>query len=181
MDKLTGKKLFRILGAVGTVACLIIFIHEPSFPTPDKLLLFLTFVAMAYGQAVELLKRLGPFVAMLVIYESFRGLAHHLNTHVNFLFMPRFDNWLFGTLPTVTLQNWLWHGHVQWYDFVLYITYMMHFVMPLGLAILIWKLRDKYYWRYVGSFVMLSFGGFLTYLLFPAAPPWMARIRKQST
>lgn len=30
------------------------------------------------------------------------------------------------------------------------------------------------YWPYIAGFIFLSFGGFVTYTLFPAAPPWMA-------
>jgi membrane-associated phospholipid phosphatase len=55
-----------------------------------------------------------------------------------------------------------------------YIPYLLFFALPLALAILVWKTRDKYYWRVVGSYLVLFFSGFLTFLLFPAAPPWMA-------
>ncbi|MDB5163762.1 MAG: hypothetical protein JWS12_380 [Candidatus Saccharibacteria bacterium] len=135
----------------------------------------MTFVAMMFNQAQEALKRLVPFVGLLVVYESFRGLSAHLNSHVHFTFMANFDKVIgFGQLPTVRLQQWLWQGHVQWYDFLFYIIYMLHFVLPLALAIVVWKKRDKLYWRYMTTFIVLSFGGFLTYVLYPAAPPWMA-------
>src|SRR3990172_12280711 len=110
------KNLWRYIGLTGSLVCLGIFIREPSWPTPDKLLVFLTFVFMALGQAREMLKRLLPFVALLLVYESFRGLAHSLNTHVNYTWMIIMDREIFGSLPTAVLQNWLWHGHVQWYD-----------------------------------------------------------------
>ncbi len=167
-------KISQVVGFIGTLACVAIFVHEPSFPTPDKLLVLLTFVCMSFGQALAMLKRLAPFVGLLFVYESFRGIAHHLNAHVNYTPMIQADEWLFGTLPTVSLQHWLWHGNVQWYDFVLYIVYMLHFVVPLALAVLIWKKRDTFYWQFMSSYVVLSFAGFLTYLVFPAAPPWMA-------
>lgn len=90
------------------------------------------------------------------------------------MFMPAFDEWLFGSLPTATLQSWLWHGAVRWYDMLLYLVYMLHFVLPLGLAVLVWKFRSTQYWRYVATYLFVSFSGFVTFLLFPAAPPWMA-------
>lgn len=165
----------RIIGLIGTAIFIAIFLHTPSFPTPDKILVFATLVAMAFGQARELLKRFVPFVVLLLAYESFRGLVPHLNAHVNYLFMPRADKLIFfGHLPTAVLQHILWHGHVQWYDFVFYGAYTLHFVLPFALAALVWKLRDSEYWRYVTSYVTVSFLGFLTFLLFPAAPPWMA-------
>lgn len=168
------RSFSRILGAVGALACLAIFVHEPSFPTPDKLFIFLLSVFMAYGQGWQMFKRIAPFVAVILVYESFRGLADQLNTHVDYTFAPHADKFVFGNLPTVYLQNWLWHGHVQWYDIVLYIPYLLFFIVPFALAILIWKTRDNYYWPAVCSFSLLFFLAFLTFLLFPASPPWMA-------
>lgn len=169
------KKVFQSIGIVGTIACLIIFIRQPSFPTPDKLLMFATFAFMIFGQGWAVLKRLLPFVGLLLVYESFRSLVPHLNSHVNYSFLINADKFLFFEhLPTNLLQNLLWHGHVQWYDFVFYGFYMLHFVLPIGLAILIWKTREKDYWRYVSTFLTTSFAGFLTFLVFPAAPPWLA-------
>jgi membrane-associated phospholipid phosphatase len=167
--------IWRVIGAIGTVTCAVIFARHPSFPTPDKLVVFIIFVAMMFNQALEAVKRFVPFVALLLVYESFRGLATHLNKHVHYTFMANFDKILgFGRLPTARLQDWWWHGTVQWYDFLFYLVYMLHFVLPLGLAVIVWKTRDKLYWRYVTSFVVLSFAGFITYVLYPAAPPWMA-------
>lgn len=174
MERIKRLRIGQWIGIIGTIFCIVIFAKTPSWPTPDKLLIFLTFAFMMFGQAKAMLQRLGPFVALLLVYESFRGLAHHLNTHVNYLWMPGVDSWLFGTLPTTWLQHHWWHGHVQWYDFAFYIFYMLHFILPLGLALLVWKLRESYYWQYVANYVSLSFAGFLTYLIFPAAPPWMA-------
>lgn len=169
------KKIYQIIGVVGSLLSIAIYIKEPSFPTPDKILFFLTFVFMIFGQGWSVLKRLLPFVGLLLVYESFRSLVPHLNSHVNYQFLIDADKFLFfDHLPTVAFQNLLWHGHVQWYDFVFYGFYMLHFVLPIGLAILIWKTREKYYWRYVATFLTTSFAGFLTFLLFPAAPPWLA-------
>lgn len=168
----------RIIGLVGTSLFVFLFASAPSFPTPDKILVFLTLTAMMYGQAREVLKRFVPFVALLLVYESFRGLVPGLNTRVNFTFMPIADKLMFfGELPTAVLQRWWWHGNVMWYDFVFYGAYTLHFVLPFALAVLVWKTREKQYWNIVTGFLVLSFAGFLTYLAFPAAPPWMATER----
>jgi membrane-associated phospholipid phosphatase len=134
----------------------------------------MTFAAMIFSVALQMLKRFLPFVGLLIIYESFRGVANDLNHRIHYTWMPHVDRWLFGKLPTVWLQQHWWHGHVQWYDFAFYTFYMLHFVLPIALGIVIWRLRDEFYWQYAASYVFLSFAGFLTYLVFPAAPPWMA-------
>ena len=175
MKKFIKRQSWQILGAIGTLVYVIVFVSEPSFPTPDKILVFMTFVAMMFGEAKEMLKRFVPFVALLLIYESFRGLAPKLNSHINYTWMPHLDKMLFaGHLPTRLLQNVLWHGSVQWYDFIFYGAYTLHFVMPFALGALIWQTADKHYWRFVTTFVVVSFMAFITFLLFPAAPPWMA-------
>lgn len=175
MSNRLKEQIFQAIGVVGTVACFVIFVREPSFPTPDKLFVVALFIAMMFRQATKLFMRLFPFIALLLVYESLRGLAPYLNTKVNFMFMIHADKALFfGQLPTVWLQKYLWHGHVMWYDFVLYLAYMLHFVLPLILAVVIWKKREREYMRYITTYVLLSFAGFITYVLFPAAPPWMA-------
>jgi len=164
----------KILGLIGIVASLIAYAYRPSFPTPDKLFVFLVFIFMTVGQAREMIKRFLPFVAIMLVYESFRSIADKLNTHVDYLLAPHFDRWLFGNLPTVYLQDWLWRGRVSWYDYALYIPYLMHFILPLGLAVLVWQTREHWYWRVVWTYLATAFGAFLTFFLLPAAPPWLA-------
>jgi hypothetical protein len=168
------KYLWRAVGIIGAVACIVGYALHPSFPTADKLLVFLVFVFMIVGQGWELFKRLGPFVALLLAYDSFRGLIPSLTSRVAYTSLPDADKFLFGSLPTVTLQHWLWHGHLSWYDYIFYGAYLLHFVLPVGLAVLVWKTRERWYWRLVATYVTVSLGGFLTFLLYPAAPPWLA-------
>jgi membrane-associated phospholipid phosphatase len=173
MNKIKSR-IFKMTGLAGTLACIVIFIWKPSFPTPDKLIVFLFFVFLIRGQATEMLKRLGPFVALILVYESFRSLVPRLNSKVHYSLAPHADRLLFDSLPTKTLQNWLWRGHTSWYDVVLYIPYLLFFVIPLGLALLVWKTRDKYYWQVIWTYLVVFFAGFLTFLLYPSAPPWLA-------
>ena len=174
MKKLTKKRIVSGIGIIGTLACVGIFIKEPSFPTPDKLLVFLTFVFMIFNQAWDMLKRFVPFVAILLVYDSFRGIVPFLNDRVSYEFMANFDTTLFGVLPTVALQHLWFHGHVTWFDYYVYITYMLHFVMPLALGVAVYKLREKEYWRFATTYVIASFTAFIIYIIYPAAPPWIA-------
>lgn len=164
--------LLRTAVLVGVVVWLF---AKRSFLTPDTLFVILLAVFSVFGQARPFLTRFLPFLALLLVYDSFRGVADDLNKNVHFWEMIYFDTAVFGgQLPTVTLQQWWWHGTVQWYDFYFYFLYIMHFVAPVLLGVLIWKKRDSLYWPYVWSLVGLSFAAFVTYVIFPAAPPWMA-------
>jgi len=151
------------------------FVVNRSIWTPDVLFLALLVVFVALGQARVFVMRFAPFILLLLAYDSFRGIADDLNTYVNFWPMISFDMNVFGGhLPTAVLQDWWWHGALQWYDFYFYALYAIHFVMPVALAVLIWKLMPKMYWEFVVALVGLSFMAFITYIVFPAAPPWMA-------
>jgi hypothetical protein len=173
-----GHPWMALLRAIVIAALLYIFIVRRIFWTPDTLFIALAILFVVFGQAKAFVIRFLPFMSLLLIYDSFRGLADNLNKSVHFTPMIDADKWLFhGTLPTTWLQQYLWHGHVLWYDFYFYFLYTIHFVMPVALAIIIWKKRDELYWPFVVALVGLSFMAFITYIVFPAAPPWMAAER----
>ncbi len=124
---------------------------------------------------VRIVVELGPLVLLLAAYDSLRSIAPLVNHRVHFTEMVRFDRSLTGgDIPTYYLQKWLYHGHLNWYDFYFYALYMLHFIIPLILAVLIWRYRPYLYRRYMIAFLLLSYAAFMTYLAFPAAPPWMA-------
>ncbi len=152
-----------------------VFVTRRNFWTPDTLFVMLLALFVAFGRARVFLYRFVPFVGLLLVYDSFRGIADNLNHAVHFLPMINFDRFVFGgTLPTAWLQQLWWHGQVSWYDFYFYFFYTVHFLAPVLVALLIWWRRDRLYWPYMWAFIGLSFAGFITYVLFPAAPPWMA-------
>lgn len=152
-----------------------LFAVERSIWTPDTLFVILLLFAIVFGKARAFLVRFVPFFGLLLVYDSFRSIADDLNKVVHFWPMIRFDEFLFGgVLPTAWLQSIWWHGHVSWYDFYFYFFYTMHFLAPVIVALVIWWKRDSLYWSYMWGFIFLSFAGFVTYIIFPAAPPWMA-------
>jgi hypothetical protein len=114
-----------------------------------------------------------PFIAILIAYDSLRGTAGHLAA-VHYLPQLQIDRWLFGTAPTVSLQHWLWHGHVVWYDVIFWATYLTHFFATPLVAAVLWKIDRGRFRRFAVLVAALSFAGLITYAVFPAAPPWMA-------
>ncbi len=168
-----NPRLFWLRAATIT-AVIWLFTTKRSFWTPDTLFIIFLGLFVVMGQARAFIVRFAPLLGLLLAYDAFRGIADDLNKYVHFTEMIQADKALFGVLPTQTLQQWLWHGSVQWYDFYFYFLYIIHFLVPVILALTIWKLKDSLYWKYVCALVGLSFAGFITYIAFPAAPPWMA-------
>jgi membrane-associated phospholipid phosphatase len=116
-----------------------------------------------------------PVIVFLYAYDLLRGAADGLSTHVYTLPQLRVDEWLFGgTAPTIRLQQALWTGHPQVWDYVAIVVYLTYFVVPITVAAVLWyKARDLFA-RYVALWIGLSFAGLVTYALYPASPPWLA-------
>jgi len=126
------------------------------------------------GYARGLIRDWLPFFAILIAYDSLRGSAGKLFP-VHYLPQIDADRALFGgSVPTVTLQRWLWHGHVVWYDVVAWMVYMTHFFATPVLAAVLWKLNRQRFRRFSVAVIVLSFAGLVTYTFYPAAPPWLA-------
>ncbi len=143
--------------------------------TPDRYLLVLLAPALVIGRGRRFLLDWVPFVALIVLYEESRGIAHTLNPSP--YYQPQIDAekfLFFGHIPTVVLQNWMWTGHLQWYDEFLSSMTRIHFIVPPTLAFFLWLKRRALYYRFAATLLALSFAGSFTFWLFPAAPPWAA-------
>jgi hypothetical protein len=116
-----------------------------------------------------------PLFAILYAYDVLRSVADTwLKPHV----YPQieFDRFVFGgRVPTVELQRALYApGHPHLWDYFAFVTYLTHFVVPIGIAAVLWKVAYDRFRRYVFLFVSLTLVTFLTYLFYPAVPPWLA-------
>ena len=82
---------------------------------------------------------------------------------------------LFGGIPTITLQNLFYkEGSLSWLDFLSAIFYFLHFALPLAFGYILWLINRKYFKQFVTAILLLSYSAWLTFLIFPAAPPWLA-------
>ncbi len=144
------------------------------FISADRYFLILLVPAVLLGLAVPYVRDFLPFVALIILYEQLRGVAHVLNPDPYYAPMIEFDRALFGRLPTTILQDVLWTGSLQWYDQVLAVVQRAHFFVPPTLLFLIWLERRELYYRCALTLLVVSFAGALTFLVFPAAPPWKA-------
>ena len=116
-----------------------------------------------------------PLMAVLLCYDlslpvrRWLGIAPHIWPQLDF------DRVVFGRLPTHVLQEWLYRaGAVHWYDYVFFFVYLSHFFVTLLVLALLWKLSYERFRHWRALVVGLATAGFVTYVLFPAVPPWMA-------
>ena len=117
-----------------------------------------------------------PLLAALLLYDYTRGIADTVGMPLRVSELVDFDAWLFGgTVPTVLLQDHLYTpGEVHWYDVIVGIVYMSHFVVPWVLAAAFYVASRERWWKYIRMVLALSYAGLATYILVPAAPPWYA-------
>lgn len=117
-----------------------------------------------------------PMVIVLGAYDITRGAAHKFGIGVHFLPMIDFDKAVFfGQTPTEWLQHHLYNPHVvSGWNVFFTLTYTSYFLTPFALAGWLWAHDRREYLRFAKRLVSLAIAGVITYILFPAAPPWMA-------
>jgi membrane-associated phospholipid phosphatase len=84
------------------------------------------------------------------------------------------DHALLGTNLSAWLQARLYDGSAHWYDAVAALVYVTHLVaIPLATTLVWFRLRERFVrWVVVVlAFTLVGMGG---YVLYPAAPPWLA-------
>ena len=135
-----------------------------------------------------------PLLAVLFAYDLLRGVANEIggtlfglqritpNGHpplsIRAHVLPPIDGdkLLFGGhVPTLWLQDHFYDpGVAHWYDRLAVTVYLSHFLVSLVLAIVLWCVNYPLFRRYIAALVSLTMITLVTYVLFPAAPPWMA-------
>lgn len=95
----------------------------------------------------------GPFIDYVIAWE--RGLA-------------------FGTVPTLTLQQWYTPGETRWWDLAAIVFHLSHFFVAPIVAVALWRFRsprlDPFLYG-MSAMYLLSAG---IHLAVPTAPPWIA-------
>jgi membrane-associated phospholipid phosphatase len=171
-----------MIGWAVLIASLVIYYLVAGIPwSTNSVLLYVMagLVVSSLGSGVRwkrLLKDWLPLVVVLFGYGILRGYASH--TLWGPFYRPQvwFDTHVagFGVDPTVQLQRWLYRPGLHFWDYLVWACYMSHFFTSFIIAGVLWKTNYAKFRRYVPMFVGLTFIGYITYVLYPAMPPWMA-------
>ncbi len=141
----------------------------------DRFLLILLIPALVLRRSRVYLRDFGVFALLMLIYAELRGVAHLISPNPFYTPQLDLDKWLFGgTPPTVVLQQWFWHGTVQWYDLLLIDVSKLHAIVPTLLAFALWTRRRALFFRFATTMLTLCLAAAITFAIFPAAPPWAA-------
>jgi hypothetical protein len=121
-----------------------------------------------------------PLLLVLWAYDLARGLGDRGWMPVHFGSEIRLDRIIgLGSVPTVWLQHHLWHGaaHIAWYDYATLAVYTSYFIATPVVLVLLWWFRPAAFRQFAVTLVALALVSCFTFILFPAAPPWLAASR----
>lgn len=143
--------------------------------SPDQFFAVAILIALVLGRSKQFIQDWSVPVILLLSYDYLRGLVPKLTQEANIYPMINFDEAVFGSLPTNSLQSMLYaEGAVRWYDYLGTILYMSHFITPMIIGFIFWVNDRNLFRSYFLALLLLSYLAFFTYIIFPAMPPWMA-------
>jgi membrane-associated phospholipid phosphatase len=181
-DEIRWRRIRRrvFVGWGIVVAAIVVFVGVPTDRGSITLLVLSLLAIPCLGKGwrsyLRVLIDWIPFTAVLVIYDYSRGIASRIGMPLHMKDVADADKALFGgTVPTVWLQDhMLKAGDPRWWDAVTTVCYSTHFFATPIIAAVLW-IRDRALWvAFISRIIALSLAGLLTYIFFPAAPPWYA-------
>jgi membrane-associated phospholipid phosphatase len=177
----------RIIGMSVWAVAFLLFVVVVGVPTSDPLVAFGWLWLATIGwrnyrpwrEHLLFLRDWLPVVLLLEFYNVSRGSADNFFApHVQFMIDAdqRMFGWLTGgRIPTIWLQQHLYQpGHVQWWEVVVTLIYVSHFLTVPTVAVVLWVRNRGLSYRFMRRWIALSLAGLITYFLYPAAPPWWA-------
>jgi membrane-associated phospholipid phosphatase len=152
-------------------------ITQGIFPSLELIFILLTTTFAWRARFRSFLADFVPFLLLLLGYEALRGFAYQLaHARIHVLDLIAWEQMLFnGIIPASYLQhNLLNQPYTPLLNIITNMLYMSHFLVPLVAAVALWYHDRSAYWHFMFGLVLLSYAGFVTFVLFPAAPPWWA-------
>jgi membrane-associated phospholipid phosphatase len=119
------------------------------------------------------------FLAGLILWNLSGPIAAKSPFPVHLNFMVQTDHWLaFGHDPVALVQHHLAvRGQVRPLDVITSLAYNLHLPEPYIAGYFLWRINRPVYFRFVASVLLLLVLGFITFILFPAMPPWLSSLR----
>lgn len=132
--------------------------------------------AILSGRGLLFLRDWGVFILVLLAWQLTSPLATLFPFPWHLTELIRADRLMFfGNVPPLWLQQRLYRpGTLQVWDVIAASFYMMHFLAPLVAGFILWMKNRALFRKYMVTYVVVFLGGFATYILYPAVPPWMA-------
>ncbi len=146
-----------------------VFLAYGVLPGPEFIILCF-FIYAAYNKRTRVfVKDWAPFVTTFLSFEAMFSLVGILPRFVHVDQPISAELQLFGSIPTLVLQN-LYRS--PFLDYLGAFFYSLHFIAPAVFAFVLWKYSPENYRRYVLALAIGTYSALVTFLVYPVAPPW---------
>ena len=152
---------------------------------PDHIFLALIILALILGKnrAKRFLVDWSPFIVFWVLYDMMRGVADSIRGVIHIVEPYTWEmncfGWMCGgKIPAFWCQEWQQVIEGTFYKPIIDIMsanfYTAHFAIPLLLGWILWHTTDdrRMFYRFVYTLLVLDLLALITFMLYPAAPPW---------
>lgn len=184
-NKITKSRIFRnknqhdkiilFIPVLYIIFVSIYMVYHRAWFSPDQFFAFAILSVILIGRTRQFLWDWIPVLVLIFGYEYLRGIIPELTKNAHFMPLIWADHLIFGYVPAIKLQSLLYHAdRLRWYDYVSVTLYISHFIIPMIVAFIFWLNDRKHFKRYTSAFIILSYLAFFTFIIFPAAPPWLA-------
>lgn len=173
-----SKYIYLLLFIVYIVAMTAVMIWQGIGIAPDRYILILLVGSLLIRRTRQFLLDWMPFLFILIAYDFLRGFADNLNSRVHITELIAWEKAIFGFIPTQALQEKFFHlSNLAWYDYFATIFYFLHFALPLAFGFLLWLNSRVKFRQFVLILLLMSYAAWISFLIYPAAPPWYAHDR----
>jgi membrane-associated phospholipid phosphatase len=117
-----------------------------------------------------------PIIVALLAYDLLRGVADGNTFPIHYRLPIEADKIIgFGQVPTVRFQDAIYTvGHLHFWDYAAFTFWFSHYFGALICGVCLWLFAYRWFHRFAACIVVLAVLGLITYVVFPAAPPWLA-------
>jgi membrane-associated phospholipid phosphatase len=120
-----------------------------------------------------------PFLFVGVMFEDLTSVGTKVAGGVHDVGPVVFErSWLGGQIASTWLQDHIGTGTLaKWFGIALASEYLFHFAAPLVCGFWLWLRHRDMFGTFVGAYILVMGLGFITYLVYPETPPWLAAQR----
>jgi membrane-associated phospholipid phosphatase len=119
----------------------------------------------------KFIREVAPFIFAIAIYTNLHDTIHFVNPNDVHFQLNAIDEWMFGVSPTVWAEKFYQPWITDWLSFA----YMNYFWITVILVMFMYYKKEDRQFRTVMLTMMLCYyGGYILYILLPAAPPRLA-------
>ena len=172
------RKAIGLLCAGYAVLLSVEAVRGGDFPSPGYLMMLMLALALFTNRGGRFVRDWVPVFLGLFAYALAGTFSAKLNLATSVHYTPQIDADRllgFGQLPTLWLQQHLYHGTTGVLEVVSLAFYASHFVVPLVLVFCFWwSGRRAAFHQLLYGLLLVSMMAMITFVLVPTAPPWLA-------